>query len=71
MNDALSDNSSRLEALETRIAHQDQTIADLNDAITSQWRTIDAVQRHMQEMREELQNILFQRTTPEAAPPHY
>ena len=71
MNDALSDASSRLDTLEMRIAHQDKTIADMNDVITTQWRTIDALQRHVMELREEFRNIVPPRTTPEPAPPHY
>lgn len=71
MNDALSDESSRLDTLEMRIAHQDKTIADMNDVITSQWRIIDALQRHVMELREEFRNIVPVRTTPEPAPPHY
>lgn len=71
MNDALSDESSRLDILEMRIAHQDKTIADMNDVITSQWRIIDALQRHVMELREEFRNIVPVRTTPEPAPPHY
>ena len=71
MDDALSDASSRLDTLEMRIAHQDKTIADMNDVITSQWRTIDALQRHVMELREEFRNIVPPRTAPEPAPPHY
>jgi SlyX protein len=71
MNDALSDASSRLDTLEMRIAHQDKTIADMNDVITAQWRTIDALQRHVMELREEFRNVAPLRTTPEPAPPHY
>jgi SlyX protein len=71
MNDALSDASSRLDTLEMRIAHQDKTIADMNDVITSQWQTIDALQRHVMELREDFRNIVPLRTTPEPAPPHY
>jgi uncharacterized coiled-coil protein SlyX len=71
MDDALSDSSSRLDTLEMRIAHQDKTIADMNDVITSQWQTIDALQRHLMELREEFRNIVPLRTTPEPAPPHY
>ena len=70
MNDPLSVDS-RLEALEMRIAHQDKTIADLNEVITAQWRTIDALQRHVGELREEFRNIVPPRTGPEPAPPHY
>jgi len=71
MNDALSDASSRLDTLEMRIAHQDKTIADMNDVIPSQWQIIDALQHHVMELREEFRNIVPLRTTPEPVSPHY
>ncbi len=39
--------SSRLDALETLAAHQDRIITELNDAITAQWRKIDALERQV------------------------
>ena len=35
--------ADRFDALEMRIAHQDQMIAELNEVITAQWRKIDAL----------------------------
>ena len=69
MNDAHSE--SRLDALEMRIAYQDQTIAEINDLLTSQWRTLEALQREVRELREEVRNMTPSRTNPEPAPPHY
>lgn len=66
-----SDNSARLEALEMRTAHQDRMIAELNDAITSQWRKIDAFERQIAVLRDEFQNIGASRDAPEPPPPHY
>lgn len=71
MNDSRTDNAARLDALEMRIAHQDRTIADLNDVITEQWRKIDALERRIQQVREEAQNMLAPRDAPEPPPPHY
>ncbi len=71
MNDAASDLSSRLDELEMRIAHQDKTIADLNDVITSQWQAIDAMRRRVEELREDVRNIAPMRTGQEPPPPHY
>lgn len=71
MSDSLSDNSSRLDALEMRVAHQDRTIVELNEVITAQWRKIDALQREVAQLREEYQNITAQRDAPEPPPPHY
>jgi SlyX protein len=71
MNDSASQESARLDALEMRIAHQDNTIADINEVITAQWRTIDALQRRVAELLEEFRSLVPARTIPEAPPPHY
>jgi uncharacterized coiled-coil protein SlyX len=70
MSDGHSD-LSRLDALETLVAHQDKTIAELNDAITAQWRKIDALERQVARLLAEIQNIETPRDTPEPPPPHY
>ena len=67
----LSDQSSRIDALEVRSAHQDQTIAELNDVITAQWRKIDALERQVSRMQDEYQNMTVPRDLPEPPPPHY
>jgi len=71
MTDVLSQESSHLDGLEMRVAHQDKTIAELNDVITSQWRQIDALQRQVAQLREDFRNVVPLRTTPEPPPPHY
>ena len=63
--------STRLDALEMRVAHQDLAIAELNEVITSQWRRIDVLERHVALLREELQNLSLPRGAPEPPPPHY
>jgi SlyX protein len=70
MSDGRSD-SSRLDALETLVAHQDKTIAELNDAITAQWLKIDALERHVAKLLEEIQNVGAPRDALEPPPPHY
>ncbi len=67
----LSDQSSRIDALEVRVTYQDQTITELNDVITAQWRKIDALERQVARMRDEYQNMLAPRELPEPPPPHY
>ena len=62
---------TRLDALEMRIAHQDSTIAELNDVITAQWRKIDLLERQIALLREEFQNLSTARDGPEPPPPHY
>jgi SlyX protein len=70
MSDGHSD-SSRLDALEALAAHQDKTIAELNEAITAQWRKIDVLERQVAKFLEEIQSIGAPRDTSEPPPPHY
>lgn len=42
--------TSRLDALEIRIAHQDQAIEDLNETITAQWKEIDRLKREVERL---------------------
>ena len=63
--------NARLDALETRVAHQDLAIGELNETVTAQWREIDALRRDIARLREELQNHGGQRDGPELPPPHY
>ncbi len=43
---------SRLDALETHVAHQDAVIEELNEALTAQWKVIDALTREIESLRE-------------------
>ncbi|HTN63076.1 MAG TPA: SlyX family protein [Devosia sp.] len=64
--------ADRLDALETRIAYQDQTIEELNATITTQWTVIDALSRKVNLLDEQaraVSNIADPRTEP--PPPHY
>ncbi len=63
---------TRLDALESKVAHQDATIDELNAAITAQWRTIDALVRNIATLTERLHDLA--RRDPigqEPPPPHY
>ena len=66
-----ADSAARLDALEMRISHQDRTLAELNEVITSQWRKIDGLERQIARLRDEMQNIGPGRDGPEPPPPHY
>jgi uncharacterized coiled-coil protein SlyX len=64
--------SERIDALETRLTFQDETIETLNKAITAQWKQIDALTRQLAHLNERLQEA--ETRVPGAAnepPPHY
>ena len=66
-----SETSSRLDALEATVAHQEKMLGELNEVVTSLWRKLDMLQRLVLQLREELQNVTPQRDAPEPPPPHY
>ena len=63
--------ATRIDGLEIRFAHQDQTIAELNDVITAQWKRIELLDSQIRQLREEFQNMDTGRNAPEPPPPHY
>jgi SlyX protein len=71
MNDA-KNLSDRVDALETRLTFQDETIETLNQTITAQWLKIDALTRQVVALSERLAQAEAQ--APGATnepPPHY
>ena len=62
----------RIETLEARLMFQDATIETLNEAVTTQWREIDALKRQVANLSERLQEAEagLPRPTNEP-PPHY
>jgi SlyX protein len=62
---------SRLDALEIRFAHQEQTITDLNEVITSHWKRIENLESQIRRLNEEFQNLDEGSGGPEPKPPHY
>jgi SlyX protein len=64
---------ARIEALETRIAHQDRTIEELNTSVTEQWRQVDNLTRQIERMADRLQRVEANAPTgaDEPPPPHY
>ncbi len=66
----MNDYAQRIDELETRMAHQDRIIADLNDVITSQWKKFDSLESQIKRLRGELED-LDQRDVPNEKPPHY
>lgn len=68
----MSDINARLEALEMRIAFQDQTIEELNATITAQWRQIDVLTRRLGTVEEQVRSgVHIADPSTEAPPPHY
>jgi SlyX protein len=64
--------SERIDALESRLAYQDQTIEQLNETITAQWKQIDALTRQMTALNDRLQDAEADRPAPaNERPPHY
>ena len=74
---AMSDTSStasRLDELEMRAVHQDQTIEDLNAAITAQWKLIERLERQVARLAErvaEAEQSAGQAAPVDRPPPHY
>ena len=65
---------ARIDALETRLAHQDRTVEELNETITGQWKEIENLNRQIARLGAQVQDI--QDRTPSAGeaeqpPPHY
>lgn len=66
--------TDRIDALEMRVAFQDQTIEDLNEAIGAQWKQLDHLARQLAKLTEELAEAeanAGRPTAPEPPPPHY
>jgi SlyX protein len=64
--------SERIGALETRLTYQDETIEQLNQTITAQWKQIDALTRQLSGLSERLQEAEANApATANERPPHY
>jgi SlyX protein len=64
--------SERIDALESRLAFQDDTIETLNKTVTEQWAKIDALTRQLAALRERIQDAESQMPRPaNEPPPHY
>ena len=62
----------RIDALEIRLAFQDETIETLNNTITAQWQQIDTLTRQFAALNERLREA--EANAPAATnepPPHY
>jgi SlyX protein len=64
--------SERIDALESRLMFQDETIETLNLTITAQWQQIDALTRQLASLSERLTEAEADAPRPaNEPPPHY
>ena len=64
--------SDRIDALETKLMFQDETIETLNKTITGQWLKIDALTRQVAALSERLEQAEAQAPgATDEPPPHY
>jgi SlyX protein len=64
--------TDRIDALEMRIAHQDEVIGDLNRVVTDQWAHIDRLKRELKILQESVRSSAqFSNPADEPPPPHY
>jgi SlyX protein len=62
----------RIDELEMRVAHQDQTISELNDVITAQWKKLEMMERQLRRLGEELEAMDGgEGPAANQKPPHY
>jgi SlyX protein len=61
----------RIDALETRLTFQDETIETLNKTITAQWLKIDALTRQLAHLNERLLEAEAHAPDASEPPPHY
>jgi SlyX protein len=68
----MSELGERIDALEARVAYQDDTIETLNETITAQWKQIEALMRQVAALSERLQEAEARSPGPaNERPPHY
>ncbi len=66
--------NTRIEKLEERAAFQEAAIEELSDAVTDQWKLIEALKRDTQRLGDELKEVegnLAPGEQSEPLPPHY
>ena len=64
--------AERIDALESRLMYQDETIEQLNQTITAQWKQIEALTRQLAALSERLQEAEANAPAPaNERPPHY
>ena len=61
----------RFVTLETKLAYQEKTIADLNEVVVEQSRTFDKLTRRITRLEQQVEQLLGQHDSPAEKPPHY
>ncbi len=62
----------RLEALESRAAHQERAIEELNAMVVAQWKTIDGMAKRLATLEEQVRSGSYiADPSTERPPPHY
>lgn len=70
----MSQDQTRIDELEIRIAHQERMIEDLNATITTQWKDIDRLRREVERLADRLataENAIDSNPADEPPPPHW
>jgi SlyX protein len=70
----LEELAARVEKLETLVAFQDQTIEDLNQTVTDQWKSLELLKRELASLGAQVRDVEAHpalSVAPEAPPPHY
>ena len=63
---------TRLAELEVQIAHQNETIDGLNEAVVKQWKEIDRLTRRVRLLSEQLMSLEDEASPHKVTkPPHY
>jgi SlyX protein len=63
---------TRIDDLEMRVAHQEKMIGELNDVITAQWKKIDALERQLKRLGDEMAELdASDAPAANQKPPHY
>lgn len=63
--------AARLDALETRAAHQERTIEILNETVTAQWSVIERLKREVANLGERVEDAVSGPGPVDRPPPHY
>jgi SlyX protein len=62
----------RLIQLEMRLAYKEKIIGDSNEVVTAQWKKIEALERQLRRLGEEMEAFSFTDAPPaNQKPPHY